>query len=82
MQDSWGDGWNGASIDVDVNGVITNVTLSAGSAGTQTVPALNGDVVTFTFNAGSFYLCSCVLFFVRSSFESSEFIYPYEIFLL
>ncbi|GIR59714.1 MAG: hypothetical protein CM15mP65_22950 [Crocinitomicaceae bacterium] len=21
MQDSWGDGWNGASLDVDINGV-------------------------------------------------------------
>ena len=54
MQDSWGDGWNGASIDVDVNGVNTNVTLTGGSAGTQTVSAFTGDVVTFTFNSGTF----------------------------
>ena len=30
MQDSYGDGWNGASIDVSVNGsIVSNVSVSA-----------------------------------------------------
>ena len=33
MQDSYGDGWNGASIDVEVNGVnIANFTITSGSS--------------------------------------------------
>ena len=53
MQDSFGDGWNGASIDVNANGVVSNVTLPSGSAGADSVYAYNGDQVTFTFNSGT-----------------------------
>ncbi|MEJ6492047.1 MAG: fibronectin type III domain-containing protein, partial [Flavobacteriales bacterium] len=49
--DSWGDGWNGASIDVDVAGVVTNFTV-AGSSGTISIPSFAGDAVTFTWNTG------------------------------
>ncbi|MDR9399683.1 MAG: T9SS type A sorting domain-containing protein [Salibacter sp.] len=51
--DSFGDGWNGASIDIDVNGTITNFTVS-GSSGSINIPSANGDNVSFTFNSGSF----------------------------
>jgi hypothetical protein len=56
MFDAYGDGWNGASIDVDVAGVVTNVGLPdpAASLGIAFVPSLNGDNVTFTFNPGSY----------------------------
>ena len=55
MQDSWGDGWNGASIDVSVNGsIVSNVTVSAGSGDTVSVDVLSGDAVDFSFNSGSY----------------------------
>jgi hypothetical protein len=53
MQDSFGDGWNNASIDVNANGVLSNVGLPSGSAGSDTVYAYNGDFVTFSFNSGA-----------------------------
>jgi len=55
--DSYGDGWNGGSIDIDVAGVVTNfaVTAAAGNAPvTITVPSLAGDAVTFTWTSGSY----------------------------
>ncbi|MFO8086394.1 MAG: hypothetical protein R6T91_01135, partial [Bacteroidales bacterium] len=44
MFDSYGDGWNGASVTVNVNGspVLTNHTLSTGSSGTATFTASTG----------------------------------------
>ena len=53
MTDSWGDGWNGASITVTVNGNSTNVTC-AGASTTSTVATEDGAVVTFDWNAGSY----------------------------
>ena len=54
MQDSYGDGWNGgASIDVSVNGNnVANSSIS-GSYGTDTISTINGDVVEFFFNSGT-----------------------------
>ena len=53
MQDSYGDGWNGASIDVSVNGAtVANMTCS-GSGSIDSIATLNGDVVEFSFNSGS-----------------------------
>ncbi|MFK7795828.1 MAG: choice-of-anchor J domain-containing protein, partial [Aureispira sp.] len=55
MNDSFGDGWNGASLDVSINGAPpTNFTLPTGSARTDSIQANNGDVVTFTYNSGIF----------------------------
>ena len=46
MQDSWGDGWNGASVDASVNGtVVANWGLASGSAGSDSIATINGDVV-------------------------------------
>ena len=54
MQDSFGDGWNGASIDVSVNGsIVTNLTIATGSSGTGSFSTYTNDVVEFTFNTGS-----------------------------
>ncbi len=37
-QDSWGDGWNGASVTVSVNGsAVATWELSSGSAGTDSL---------------------------------------------
>ena len=53
MQDSYGDGWNGASIDVSVNGsTVANMTCS-GSGSIDSIATLNGDVVEFSFNSGT-----------------------------
>ena len=55
MQDSWGDGWNGASISVDVNGInISTVTLNGGSSGSESFSTYTGDVVQFSFSGGSY----------------------------
>jgi hypothetical protein len=54
MQDSWGDGWNGSSIDVSVNGNNAANWSISGSSGTDTISTINGDVVEFTFISGSF----------------------------
>ncbi len=55
LQDSFGDGWNGASLDVDINGTFfANYTLPNGSSSQVTFNANNLDVVTFTYNSGTF----------------------------
>ena len=51
--DSWGDGWNGATIDIDVAGVTSSFTVS-GSSNSVTIPSYTGDIVTFDFNSGSY----------------------------
>ena len=51
--DSWGDGWNGATIDIDVAGVTSSFTVS-GSSNSVTIPSYTGDIVTFAFNSGSY----------------------------
>ena len=54
MFDAYADGWNGASIDVDVAGVVTNVGLPTGGTGVAFVASLNGDNVVFTWNVGTY----------------------------
>ncbi|MDC3338110.1 fibronectin type III domain-containing protein, partial [Flavobacteriales bacterium] len=53
MEDSYGDGWNGANLQVDVAGIVATVELLAGSSGADTVYAYTGDLVTFTFASGT-----------------------------
>ena len=54
MQDSWGDGWNGASLDVDINGVpATSFGFTNGNNSTDSVFTLNGDIVEFNFVSGN-----------------------------
>ena len=54
MVDSYGDGWNGGSIDVSIGGnVVANWTLTGNTAsGTDSVYTVNGDNVSFTWNSG------------------------------
>ena len=51
--DSWGDGWNGASLDIDVAGDVTNFTV-AGFSNSVAIPSYTGDPVTITFNSGGY----------------------------
>ena len=53
MQDSYGDGWNGASIDVSLNGnIVKNLTCS-GFNSIDSVLTYSGSLVDFNFNSGS-----------------------------
>ena len=54
MQDSWGDGWNGASVEVNINGTFaTSISLAGGNAGMDSITTLNNDLVDFSFVSGN-----------------------------
>lgn len=53
--DTFGDGWNSASLDVIVNGVVTNTyTFSTGFSATFSFSVSGCDVVSLSFNTGLF----------------------------
>lgn len=53
MVDSYGDGWNGASITVFIDGVGTDYDI-AGAAGTHTITVPEGSMtLSFSFNSGA-----------------------------
>jgi large repetitive protein len=55
LTDTWGDGWNGCSANVLVNGtaVLSNITLTSGfGPATFTFGAATGATITVTFNNG------------------------------
>ena len=54
MQDSYGDGWNGASLDVSVNGnLVSSLTFTNGGSYVDSVFTMGGDYVEFNFNSGN-----------------------------
>jgi hypothetical protein len=54
MFDSWGDGWNGASVEVSVNGVSSSsFSFSSGFSSSDSIETLNGDTLLFSFNSGN-----------------------------
>ena len=54
MQDSFGDGWNGASVEVSVNGISSsNFSFSTGYSSSDSIETLNGDVLSFSFISGN-----------------------------
>jgi len=54
MQDSFGDGWDGASVDVNINGSLYGNFTVADTFSIETIPVCNGDTLEITYNAGSF----------------------------
>ena len=55
LDDSFGDGWNGGSIDVQQNGVtMANITLASGSSGTGTATLCDNMSTSLVWNTGSF----------------------------
>lgn len=56
MTDSYGDGWNGASIDISLNGLVTNYTIletdNDGYYNNVNIPVIEGQVMTLTYNSG------------------------------
>ncbi|MDG2344041.1 MAG: choice-of-anchor J domain-containing protein, partial [Flavobacteriales bacterium] len=53
MQDSWGDGWNGASIEVNINGAFAADITCNGGASIDSISTMNGDVVDLSFVSGN-----------------------------
>ena len=54
MQDTYGDGWNGASVDVNVNGnPTTSFGFNNGFSSSDSLFTLTGDVVEFNFVSGN-----------------------------
>ncbi len=55
LVDSWGDGWNGAFITVEIDGVGTDYTIATGASASYdvSVPAGTADL-SFSFTGGSF----------------------------
>lgn len=51
--DSYGDGWNGASIDLTSEGVTTSYGLASGSSETINIPVTDGADYSFEFVSGS-----------------------------
>ena len=56
MLDSWGDGWNGASLDLFINGVlvIDNATVVTGYEETVYFEVEEGDVIDTYWTSGSY----------------------------
>jgi hypothetical protein len=54
MQDSFGDGWNGASVDVSVNGVSAGSFSAAGAGSMATFAAPTGALIELTYVSGIF----------------------------
>ena len=55
MQDSFGDGWNGASVDVSVNGISSSsFSFSTGYSSSDSIETLNGDILSFSFTSWSY----------------------------
>ena len=53
MTDAYGDGWNGASFDITIDGVTTNIALASGAAGTETIEIPDGaSSISIIFNSG------------------------------
>ncbi len=59
LGDIFGDGWNGNTITVTVNGVSTDYTLPTGSSTTFNLPVPSGTTVTVTFNADGGFVGEC-----------------------
>ncbi|MBL4592311.1 MAG: T9SS type A sorting domain-containing protein, partial [Flavobacteriales bacterium] len=55
MQDSFGDGWDGASIDITINGSLyLNTTVLAGNSFSEVIPVCDGDLLELVYNIGAF----------------------------
>ncbi len=56
IYDSYGDGWDGAMVDVQVNGVVVvdDFTITTGSFGSATFSALNGDDIDVIYTSGAY----------------------------
>jgi hypothetical protein len=76
LEDDYGDGWNGGTVDVSVNGnfVYTGLTLSSGYGPVcHTIPVDNSDEITVDFTGGSWvYECSYYIYDSEGNLIRSE----------
>ena len=60
LTDSWGDGWNGADVDIYINGVAYLMNQSVANCGsgpctnTISIPVNSGDIILFNYTGGTF----------------------------
>jgi len=59
LEDTFGDGWNGNTITITINGVSTDYTLNAGSTTSIPLQIPNGTNITITFNANGAFVGEC-----------------------
>ncbi|MCC6701266.1 MAG: PKD domain-containing protein [Fluviicola sp.] len=59
LDDSFGDGWNGNSLLVTVNGVLTTYTIPTGTTGNYTLAIPHGASVTVQFDGIGSFLSEC-----------------------
>ena len=56
MYDSFGDGWNGASVDISVNGIISHSSIGSsfttGSSASYNLIVSNGDIISIQVETG------------------------------
>ncbi|MEX1001283.1 MAG: PKD domain-containing protein [Crocinitomicaceae bacterium] len=62
LVDSWGDGWNGNTIDIYINGVPTNYT-AAGTGSTFIISVNHGDQIDLQWNASGNWQSECEIYF-------------------
>lgn len=54
MDDTFGDGWNGAQFTLTINGVSTDYTFGTGFSDSVYIQVTNGDVLEVSFTSGGF----------------------------
>ncbi len=59
LEDTFGDGWNGNTVTVTINGVSTDYTFTTGSIQNFSIPITTGATVTVTFNANGAFVDEC-----------------------
>ena len=59
LDDAFGDGWNGNTITITINGVSTDYTITTGSSNVVNLSVPVGAVVTYTFNAIGSFIGEC-----------------------
>ncbi len=59
LTDSFGDGWNGNSITVGINGSTTNYTIATGNSNIIPLVVSQGDNITLQFNATGSWISEC-----------------------
>ena len=59
IEDSFGDGWNGNTVTINVDGVPTDYTLDFGASETTAIVLPSGSEVNITFNANGSYVSEC-----------------------
>lgn len=66
MQDSFGDGWNGASLDITVDGEVNNFLIDDGFTASETLEVADGaSAISIVFNSGDWD--SEITFQIRSA---------------